>query len=89
MQEKGGLALAASVASESKLFGTELTSRFAAAALDIMGVHGQLKDPKWAPFHGTFADLYELSAGYTLGGGTSEIQRNLIAWIGLDLPRSK
>jgi hypothetical protein len=89
MQEKGGPALAASVASESKLFGTELTSRFAAAALDIMGMHGQLKDSKWAPFHGHFADLYELSTGYTLGGGTSEIQRNLIAWIGLDLPRSK
>jgi alkylation response protein AidB-like acyl-CoA dehydrogenase len=89
MQEKGGLAIAASVASESKLFGSELTRRLSDIALEIMGMSGLLKDSKWAPCHGNFADLYELSTGYTIGGGTSEIQRNLIAWVGLHLPRFK
>ena len=89
MQEKGGLTLAASVASESKLFGSELTRRFADTVLEIMGMYGQVKDSKWAPYRGSFVDLYELSTGYTIGGGTSEIQRNLIAWFGLHLPRFK
>ena len=89
MQEKGGLSLAASAASESKLFGSELTKCFANVALEIMGMVGQLRDCKWAPFHGSFSDLHEVSTGYTIGGGTSEIQRNLIAWVGLRLPRFK
>ena len=86
---KGGLIMAASAASESKLFGTEMIRRFTDTFLEIQGMYGQVENSKWALYRGSMVELYQNLTGYTIAAGSSEIQRNLIAWVGLGLPRFK
>jgi alkylation response protein AidB-like acyl-CoA dehydrogenase len=89
LQQKGGLIFAASAASEAKLFGSELMQRIANFATEIMGLYGQLGNCEWAPIGGSMVDLYQMCTGANIAAGSSEIQRNLIAWVGLGLPRYK
>lgn len=89
LQDKGGLIFAASAASEAKVFGSELMQRIANFATEIMGLFGQLGDCKWAPMEGSMVDLYQMCVGHNIAAGSNEIQRNLIAWGGLGLPRFK
>ena len=59
------------------------------AALDIMGPVGQLKPAaEDAPVGGRFERSYRYTVVDTIGGGTSEIQKNIIARRGLGLPPS-
>ena len=72
----------------SKVFGSELMQRVANAGMQIMGPYAQLeRGSKWVILGGRVSHMYQSSLGRTLGGGTSEIQRNLIATKGLGLPR--
>lgn len=89
MQEKGGLLMAAHAASAAKVFGTELAQRFSYAGYEIMGLYGQVKKAsKWAPLMGAFETASQLCMGMNIAAGSSEIQRNLIAWVGMGLPRT-
>lgn len=88
-QEKGGLKIAPHAASESKVFGGELAQRFANFGTEILGLHGQLEESKWAPFGGKLPFAYQVCMGYNIAAGSSEIQRNIIAWVGAGLPRFK
>ncbi|MFC1895527.1 acyl-CoA dehydrogenase family protein, partial [Thermodesulfobacteriota bacterium] len=88
-QQKGGLIFAASAASESKVFGSEFAQRMANCATEIMGMYGQLESSKWAPLQGEMAQLYQFCVAMCIYAGSNEIQRNLIAWVGLGLPRFK
>jgi alkylation response protein AidB-like acyl-CoA dehydrogenase len=76
-------------ASLSKLFGSELSQRIAQTALKVMGLYGLSYDEKlsYLPAAGRYARQYVGSVSSTIGGGTSEIQRNIIAQRGLGLPR--
>ena len=75
-------------ASISKLFSTELLLRVANTGMQTLGLMGQLtEDSRWAPLRGRFRRLYLWSLSETIGGGTSEVQRNIIATRGLALPR--
>jgi alkylation response protein AidB-like acyl-CoA dehydrogenase len=77
-------------ASQTKLYGTELAQRIARTGMRLLGLYGQLAPgSKWAPLAGRIERMYLLSLGSTLASGTSEIQRNIIATRGLDLPRDK
>ncbi len=76
-----------SEASISKLYSTELSQRVAKTALKMLGMRGGLTD-KSAPFNGTAAETYMQTVASTIAGGTSEIQRNIIATRGLGLPRA-
>jgi alkylation response protein AidB-like acyl-CoA dehydrogenase len=89
IQEKGNLVFTASAASESKVFRSELMQRFANFGTEIMGLYGQLEKSKWAPMEGSMVESYQFSKGMTIAAGTNEIQRNIIAWTGLGLPRFK
>ncbi len=89
LQQKGGLIFAASAASEAKVFGTELLQRLANFGTEAMGLFGQLRESRWAPIGGCMVDLYQLCVGSNIAAGTNEIQRNLIAWGALGLPRFK
>ncbi len=73
-------------ASSLKLFSTELNQRIARTAIHVLGLYGQLKG-ETAPNRGGWLATYLRSQAYTIEGGTSEIQRNIIAQRGLGLPR--
>jgi alkylation response protein AidB-like acyl-CoA dehydrogenase len=89
MHQKGDFSGLITAASASKLYSTELAQKLANYATEIMGLYGQLEEDPWAPMGGTMTDLYQMSKGATIYAGTNEIQRNLIAWVGLGLPRLK
>ena len=73
--------------SKYKLFMNELGQRVANAALDLMGPAGSLKPGvEDAPAAGRFERSYRYTVVDTIGGGTSEIQKNIIARRGLGLP---
>ncbi|MBI2914266.1 MAG: acyl-CoA dehydrogenase family protein, partial [Chloroflexi bacterium] len=72
----------------AKLFNTDMQLRLARAGLEIMGLYGQLTPhSKWVPLKGRFERQYLWQTGMVVGGGTPEIQKNIIAMRGLGLPR--
>ena len=76
-------------ASTTKLFSTELLLRVANVGMQILGLTGQLLEgDEWAPLKGRFRRMYLWSISDPIAGGTSEIQRNILATRGLGLPRS-
>ncbi|MGH7896565.1 MAG: acyl-CoA dehydrogenase family protein, partial [Candidatus Binatia bacterium] len=75
-------------ASMAKIAVSELSARFADAALEILGPLGQLApDEDEAPLSGRLAWLYRIAPMLRFGGGTNEVQRIIIAQRGLGLPR--
>ena len=75
-------------ASISKLVGSEIAQRIHQLGVQMIGMYGVLdKGSKWAFLNGRLAWEWMDSISLTLRGGTSEIQRNIIATRGLGLPR--
>jgi alkylation response protein AidB-like acyl-CoA dehydrogenase len=75
-------------ASAVKVFGGELDQRLANVAMNMVGLYGQLKrGSKHTPLHGRVEGFYLNSVFHTIGQGTSEVNRNIIAGRGLGLPR--
>ncbi|MDX3193573.1 acyl-CoA dehydrogenase family protein [Streptomyces sp. MN03-5084-2B] len=74
-------------ASATKVFSSEAIQRIGRNLEEVVGRHGDLADPDTAEL----AEWLDLTAKrnivLTFGGGVSEIQRELIASIGLGLPR--
>jgi alkylation response protein AidB-like acyl-CoA dehydrogenase len=74
--------------SMAKVFVTEFEQRLANTGMQILGLYGQIKKgSKWAPIEGKIEDDYRYSIMGTIGGGSNEIQRMIIAIAGLGLPR--
>jgi alkylation response protein AidB-like acyl-CoA dehydrogenase len=76
-------------ASAVKVFAGELSERMAFVAVDILGPYGQVKPSKWAPLYGFWEAQYQQCFTLTISMGTNEIQKNIISWYGLGLPRMK
>jgi alkylation response protein AidB-like acyl-CoA dehydrogenase len=77
------------VASEYKLFATELSKRLASTSMDIGGPGTQLRvRTEDAPMKGRAESTYRYTVIDTIGGGASEIQKNIIARRGLGLPKN-
>jgi alkylation response protein AidB-like acyl-CoA dehydrogenase len=75
-------------ASITKLATTELNHRIAETALEILGARGSLyRGSRLAVDDGGWAWELMFSLGMIIGGGTSQIQKNIIATRGLGLPR--
>lgn len=75
-------------ASMAKLYGDELNLQITRLGTEIMDLYGQLAwKSKWAPLNGEIAGAYLNNLGCLFAGGTPEIQRTIIATIGLGLPR--
>lgn len=75
-------------ASIGKLWMALLGIKVANTGLNLMGAFGQLSPGSpWAQLHGRVQTAYLLSASGPIAGGTSEVQRNIIAQRGLGLPR--
>jgi hypothetical protein len=84
---KGGVPTVES--SQYKLYMTALGQRVADWALDKLGPAGQLKPScDEAPVGGRFERSYRYTVVDTIGGGASEIQKNIIARRGLGLPKN-
>jgi len=65
----------------------EFEHRFANFAMELLGLYGQLrKGSKWAPLLGRVEKMY-LNSCSQHAGGTTEIQKNVIALRGLNMPR--
>jgi alkylation response protein AidB-like acyl-CoA dehydrogenase len=73
-------------ASVSKLYASELEQRISVTWMRSLGLYGQLRQEN-APLAGKVAGRMLLTVASTIGGGTSEIMRNIIAQRGLGLPR--
>lgn len=77
-----------SQASGAKVWSTELMQKVEIITMEILGPYGQVKaGSQWAPLRGFHENEFQTCLGYNIAGGTSEIQRNLIAWTVLGLPR--
>jgi alkylation response protein AidB-like acyl-CoA dehydrogenase len=86
--QKGGAA-PTSEASEYKLFATEFSKVLADASMDIAGPGTQLRvGTDEAPMKGRAESTYRYTVLDTIGGGTSEVQKNIIARRKLGLPKN-
>jgi alkylation response protein AidB-like acyl-CoA dehydrogenase len=75
-------------ASMMKLYNAELNQRIARTGVRTLGLYGQLdRGSEFAPNKGRNTYSFLRSVAYTIEGGTSEVQRNIVAQRGLGLPR--
>lgn len=73
----------------TKIFISEAEQRLANAGMEILGLYSQLLEgSKYVPIRGRISWEWLHSFMTTLGGGTSEVGRSVIAQRGLGLPRS-
>ena len=76
-------------ASQYKLFATELSVRLANEAMDIAGPGSALRvHTEEAPMKGRSESTYRYTVIDTIGGGASEVQKNIIARRKLGLPKN-
>jgi len=74
--------------SATKVYGTELYCEAYGLLLEVMGGHGILRrTSNEAVLKGSLERAYRGTLILTFGGGTNEIQRDLIAIFGLKMPR--
>jgi len=75
-------------AAQVKLFNSEMAQRLYQVATELVGLHAQLRgESVRAILSGVVAQGYLSTVQETIGAGTSEVQRNIIASRGLRLPR--
>lgn len=76
-------------ASHYKLYATELSLRIANATMDIVGPGAQLAlGTDGAPLNGRSESCYTYTVIDTIGGGSSEVQKNIISRRELGLPKN-
>jgi len=76
-------------ASATKVYGTELYTEAYQLLLEILGPAGSFKrGSEAAALQGSLERAYQGTLILTFGGGTNEVQRDLIAIFGLSMPRS-
>ena len=72
-----------------KMWQSQLGQRIANAAIDLIGPDAQLKPGnEEAPVNGRYERSYRYTVVDTIGGGTSEVQKNIIARRALGLPKN-
>jgi alkylation response protein AidB-like acyl-CoA dehydrogenase len=77
-----------SEASVSKIFGTELQRQMGITGMRVAGMAGMIEPgSKYAPLRGQLERWAMAAPSYTIAGGTSEVNRNIIATRGLGMPR--
>ena len=75
--------------SQYKLFATEFSRRLANASMDLAAPGSQLRvRTETAPMEGRAESTYRYTVIDTIGGGTSEVQKNIIARRALGLPKN-
>ena len=72
-----------------KVYSSELMEKMAQISTDLLGPYGQVSHSKFAKMNGNWESMYQTCFVPIVSMGTNEIQRNIIAWYGLGLPRMK
>ena len=70
-----------------KLATSELRKSLCELGMDLHGAYGAVTDPAQADEPGRWIHSFLVSLASTIGGGTSEIQRNILATRVLGLPK--
>jgi 3-oxocholest-4-en-26-oyl-CoA dehydrogenase alpha subunit len=90
MKSKGKIPVFES--SRNKVFNDLVMERLARTGMEILGIYSQIdplyRDSKWTKLGGAIENLYWLSPGVSSAAGTDEIEKNVIAQFGLNLPKS-
>lgn len=72
----------------ARIYGTGLFKRTATVIMELLGLYGQLdKRESRAPLQGWFEHVFMSGIGITLAAGAAEVLKNLIASLGLEMPR--
>jgi alkylation response protein AidB-like acyl-CoA dehydrogenase len=71
-----------------KMATSELGKAAYELAMTLQGAYSPVRDPERGEEHGRWVDMFFMSFANTIAGGSSEIQRNIIAQRVLGLPRS-
>ncbi|MFE4871757.1 acyl-CoA dehydrogenase family protein [Streptomyces sp. NPDC056682] len=75
-------------ASAVKVYGSEARRDAYAALMEVVAAAGPMKEGSaGAVLHGELERGYRSAVIFTFGGGNNEIQREIISWIGLGMPR--
>ncbi|MDY7019127.1 MAG: acyl-CoA dehydrogenase family protein, partial [Chloroflexota bacterium] len=76
-------------AARDKAYSDQVGERLAVTGTEILGVYSQV-DPhsRWAKVKGSIQLLYLFFPGMATAAGTDDIEKNVIAQLGLGLPRS-
>jgi alkylation response protein AidB-like acyl-CoA dehydrogenase len=72
-----------------KLTTTQLTQEFSETAMEVLGPWAALMEDAHAPSNGRWARQWLYDRAMTIAGGTSEVQRNIVAQRILGLPRDR
>ena len=76
-------------ASATKVYGTELYTEAYRYLMEVMGANAVVRDKSpGAILQGRVERAYRGTLILTFGGGTNEVQRDIIAMVGLGLPRA-
>jgi 3-oxocholest-4-en-26-oyl-CoA dehydrogenase alpha subunit len=74
-------------ASATKVFGTEFATEGYRLLMEVLGANGIVRaGSPGALLHGRVERMHRSALILTFGGGTNEIQRDIIARVGLGLP---
>ncbi|TQL68513.1 acyl-CoA dehydrogenase/hypothetical protein [Nocardioides albertanoniae] len=85
-----GVALSPAEASATKVYGSELATEVYRTLMEVVGPHaGITADSPGAVLAGRLERFHRSSLVMTFGGGTNEIQRDIIGYVGLGLPAAK
>jgi len=86
-QADGGHGLGPAAASATKVYGTELTIEAGRALMEVLGANAQVRQGSpGAVLAGRIERMHRSALILTFGGGTNEIQRDMIAMLALGLP---
>lgn len=85
-----GVDLSPAEASATKIYGSELATEVYRTLMEIVGPDaGVTGDSDGAVLQGRLERFYRSALVMTFGGGTNEIQRDIIGYVGLGLPAAK
>jgi 3-oxocholest-4-en-26-oyl-CoA dehydrogenase alpha subunit len=85
-----GIPLSPAEASATKIYGSELATEVYRSLMEIVGPNsGLVAGDESAVLAGRLERFYRSSLVMTFGGGTNEIQRDIIGYVGLGLPAAK
>ena len=81
-----GGALGPADASATKVFGTEFAIEAYRLLMEVLGANAQARDGPGTVLSGRIERMHRSALILTFGGGTNEVQRDIIAAVGLRLP---